>query len=111
MHKPMYVYILTNRNNTVLYTGVTNNLQRRVFEHRHGIKSIFAAKYRAHKLVHYEVFSDPTSAIAREKQIKAGPRRKKLELIRSTNPNWDDLYDQVSLRGALLSDEATSPKG
>jgi putative endonuclease len=87
------VYILTNRHHTVLYTGVTNNLQRRLFEHRHGPKPAFTHRYHAHKLVYYELFGVPGLAIAREKQIKAGPRSRKVELIESVNPEWRDLSE------------------
>jgi len=87
-----YVYILTNKYNTVLYTGVTNNLNRRVIEHRDKIGSKFTSKYNVHKLVYYEFFLYINDAIAREKQIKAGSRQKKIDLIESKNKNWKDLY-------------------
>lgn len=90
-----FVYILTNKTNTVLYTGVTNDLKRRVYEHKHKFVSSFTAKYNVSKLVYYEVFNDAESAIAREKQIKAGSRRKKLELINKNNPKFEDLYSEV----------------
>ncbi len=89
------VYIMTNTHHTVLYTGVTNNLQRRVLEHKNGIGSAFTKKYNVHKLVYYEVGSDIYSAIAREKQIKGGSRQKKIELINSMNPEWKDLYEEL----------------
>lgn len=95
MSKQMFVYIMTNKNNTVLYTGVTNNLKRRTLEHREGIKASFTKKYNVHKLVYYELFSEPYCAIAREKQIKAGPRRKKMELINTMNPDWHDLFQHL----------------
>jgi len=88
------VYILTNVHNTVLYTGVTNNLQRRVFEHKTGIGSVFTKKYNVNKLVYFEVGDDIYNAITREKQIKGGSRRKKIDLINSMNPDWKDLYDE-----------------
>lgn len=79
MNKNQYcIYILTNKNNTVLYTGVTNNLMRRVLEHRSGIGSKFTNTYKAVKLVYFEVTDDINSAITREKQIKAGSRQKKI---------------------------------
>jgi putative endonuclease len=95
MHKQMYVYILTNETNTVLYTGVTNDLFRRMSEHKQGINKGFTKRYRIKKLVYYEVFDDPTSAIQREKQIKAGSRQKKLDLIKSMNPEKRDLSEGI----------------
>ena len=86
-----YVYILTTKYNTVLYTGVTNNIQRRVFEHKTGKTESFTKKYNVHKLVYYEVFDYIDLAIAREKQIKGYSRDKKLKLIESKNPQWDEL--------------------
>jgi putative endonuclease len=90
-----YVYIMTSERNTVLYTGMTNNLKRRVYEHREKLAFGFAARYNIRKLVYYEICSDPVSAIAREKQIKAGSRQKKIDLIDSMNPDWIDLYDMI----------------
>jgi putative endonuclease len=92
--KEYCVYIITNAHNTVLYTGVTNDLQRRILEHRSGEGSSFAKKYNATKLVYFESGDDVNIAIAREKQIKAGPRKKKIELIESINPEWKDLFDE-----------------
>jgi putative endonuclease len=88
------VYIITNAYNTVLYTGVTNNLERRVLEHRSGKGGAFTSKYRVKKLVYFECGSSNKEAIAREKQIKAGSRKKKIDLIESINPNWNDLFDE-----------------
>ena len=85
-----YVYILTNAHHTVLYTGVTNDLRRRLEEHRTGHGSGFAKRYNAHKLVYAERFQYVHDAIAREKQIKAGSRRKKMDLIEAQNPDWRD---------------------
>ena len=91
-----YIYILTNKNNTVLYTGVTNNLLRRLEEHKQGLNpKSFTSKYKLYKLVYYESFFLIGDAIAREKQIKAGSRRKKEELINSINPNWKDLSNNI----------------
>jgi putative endonuclease len=90
--KLYFVYIMTNRYNTVLYTGVTNDLRRRVLEHKSGQGGHFTSKYRVNKLVYYEAGSDIVAAIAREKQIKAGSRQKKIELIESMNPEWRDLF-------------------
>jgi putative endonuclease len=87
-----YVYILTNRYNTVIYTGVTNDLNKRVIEHRNKTGSKFTAKYNVQKLVHYESFLYVNDAIAREKQIKAGSRQKKIDLIECKNKNWKDLF-------------------
>ena len=84
------IYIMTNAHNTVLYTGVTNELQRRVLDHRSGKGSGFTKKYNITKLVYFESGDDINLAIVREKQIKAGPRKKKIELIQSINPEWKD---------------------
>ena len=88
------VYIMTNAHNTTLYTGVTNELQRRVLEHRAGKGSGFTKKYNITKLVYVESGDDINSAIAREKQLKAGSRRKKVKLIESINPEWKDLFEE-----------------
>ncbi len=93
--KRMFVYIMTNKLNTVLYTGVTSDLKKRTFEHKNGIKGTFAARYNITKLVYYEILDDPLMAIAREKQIKAGSRQKKIDLINKMNPEWKDLYDEI----------------
>jgi putative endonuclease len=95
MQKQYYVYIMTNKNNTVLYTGVTNDLQRRVYEHKNNIGSKFASKYNITKLLYYEIFEDPENAIIKEKKIKAGSRQKKIDLINSINESWDDLYPRL----------------
>ena len=86
-----YVYILTTRNNTVLYTGVTNDLKRRVFEHKSGLNEGFTKKYHVHKLVYFEIFDYVELAIAREKQIKGYSREKKIKLIEAMNPEWKEL--------------------
>ena len=85
------VYILTNKNHTVLYTGMTNDLQRRIFEHKNGLHEGFTKKYNVTKLVFYESTNDVNLAIHREKQIKAGSRKKKILLIEKMNPEWRDL--------------------
>ena len=95
MHRQYYVYLMTNKNNTVLYTGMTNDLIRRVHEHKNNIGSKFTRKYNVYKLVYYEIFGDPENAILREKQIKAGSRQKKIDLINSINEGWDDLYSRL----------------
>ena len=89
---PAYIYILTNDNRTVLYTGVTSDLKRRVYEHKEDVTKGFAWKYNAKNLVYYEIFDDIENAIRREKQIKAGSRQKKIELIVAFNPEWSDLF-------------------
>lgn len=91
--KRYFVYILTNIHNTVLYTGVTNDLCRRIGEHRAGRGSEFTRKYKVGKLVYYEEGDNINIAIAREKQIKGGSRKKKLDLINAFNPEWKDLSD------------------
>jgi len=95
MDKQFYVYILTNRNNTVLYTGVTSNLYRRVFEHKNKSVEGFTKKYNVDKLVYYEAYADSIGAISREKQIKSGSRAKKIRLIESMNKEWDDLSGRI----------------
>ncbi len=89
------VYIITNSNNTTLYTGVTNNLFRRLIEHKSGEGSKFAKRYNLTKLVYFEVTNDINAAIMREKQIKAGSRQKKIDLINSVNPDWMDLFEEL----------------
>ena len=90
---PYYIYIMTNTYNTVLYTGVTNELKRRVNEHKMKLNpGSFTSIYNIHKLVYFEEFMYVQDAIAREKQIKAGSRKKKIELINKSNKDWDDLY-------------------
>ncbi|BAU49431.1 endonuclease [Sulfurifustis variabilis] len=86
-----FVYILTNPSNRVLYTGVTSDLERRLAEHRDGLTPGFASRYRCRKLVWYEITPDIAAAIAREKQIKGGSRAKKIALIETMNPTWQDL--------------------
>jgi putative endonuclease len=86
---------MTNKNNTVLYTGMTNDLIRRVYEHKNNMGSKFTSKYNISKLVYYEIFNDPENAILREKKIKAGSRKKKIDLIDSINESWDDLYNRL----------------
>jgi putative endonuclease len=93
MHEQYYIYIMTNKSNTVLYTGVTDDLKKRVYEHKEKIVGGFTKKYNIDKLIYYEAFDNISSAITREKKIKGGPRQKKVNLIKSLNPNWDDLYD------------------
>ena len=89
--KPYYVYILTNERHTVFYTGVTSDLRARIYQHREELLPGFTKRYNVWKLVYHEVGTDAAGAIAREKQIKAGSREKKLALINSLNPQWRDL--------------------
>jgi putative endonuclease len=90
MEKNYHVYLLSSRSH-VLYTGVTNNLMSRIGQHRERRVSSFTAKYRVHRLVHFETFNEVHSAIAREKQIKSWTREKRAELIQASNPSWIDL--------------------
>jgi putative endonuclease len=90
-----FVYLLTNASRTVIYAGVTRDLRRRVAEHRTGQGHAFTTRYRVRQLVWFEVHESPVSAILREKQIKGGPRRKKIALIESQNPDWNDLWDTL----------------
>ncbi|MFQ5895358.1 MAG: GIY-YIG nuclease family protein [Nitrospinota bacterium] len=87
-----YVYIMTSRSGA-LYTGVTNDLARRMHEHKHKLVRGFAARYNIARLVHFEIFDDVREAIAREKQIKSWRRAKKVSLIESANPRWSDLSE------------------
>ncbi|MHB0970312.1 MAG: GIY-YIG nuclease family protein [Thermoanaerobaculia bacterium] len=90
-----YVYMTTNRWNTVLYTGVTNNLERRIWEHASAENRGFTHKYNANRLVYFEEYDQIRLAIAREKQIKGWSRRKKNALVATTNPGWVDLWDEA----------------
>ena len=87
-----YVYILTNKNNKVLYTGVTNNLSRRIYKHKNKLIPGFTVKYNINKLIYYEVHDNIEDAIQREKNIKKWYRKWKIELVNILNPNWEDLY-------------------
>lgn len=93
--QPYYVYLLTNPRHNVLYTGVTRDLVRRVWQHRNHVHPGFTSRYNVTKLVWFEVHTDIRAAIAREKQIKAGPRRRKLALISGANPEWRDLAEDL----------------
>lgn len=95
MSKQYYVYIMTNKYNTVLYTGVTNDLVRRVYEHKNKLIDGFTAKYNITKLIYYEIAQDVNEAIRREKQIKGWSRDKKKALIESLNSQWRDLYEEI----------------
>jgi putative endonuclease len=121
MRKPkhFYVYIMTNGPRShVLYTGITGNLSRRVFEHKNKIGSVFTSKYNLTRLVYYEMFCYPTDAIAREKQIKGWRRNRKLELINGMNPHWRDLaadwqnvYQPEKTVNELLAPDPSRPFG
>lgn len=93
--KKGYIYILFNKRNGTLYTGVTSDLVKRVYQHKNKFIKCFTNTYNVDKLGYYEIFDNIEQAILREKQIKAGSRRKKLALIESINPNWEDLYNKI----------------
>ncbi|HLF88944.1 MAG TPA: GIY-YIG nuclease family protein [Anaerolineales bacterium] len=95
MSQHYFVYIMTNKYNTVLYTGVTNDLKRRVFQHKQGIGGKFTSKYNITKLAYYEMTGSVETAIAREKQIKGGSRQKKIDVIKGLNPEWKDLSEEL----------------
>ena len=86
---------MTNASNEVFYIGVTANIIRRVYEHRNKLIDGFTKRYNLTKLVYYEMFDDITNAITREKQLKGGSRKKKIELIKAFNPKWEDLYEKI----------------
>lgn len=92
---PYYVYITTNTNRTALYTGVTNDLIKRVAQHKLKLVDGFTKRYRADRLVYYEAYEDVTAAITREKKIKGGSRQKKIDLIRNVNRKWEDLSQKL----------------
>jgi predicted GIY-YIG superfamily endonuclease len=91
------IYIMANKRNGTLYTGVTSNLPQRVWQHREGVADGFSKRYGCKMLVWFEMASDMESAILREKQIKGGSRAKKLSLINGFNPDWRDLYEDIAL--------------
>ena len=93
--KKMYVYILSSSNNNCIYSGVTNDLIRRIYEHKQGIIPGFTKMYNIHKLVYYEIYEDPITAIQREKNLKHYSRKWKNCLIDVFNPEWRDLYDDI----------------
>jgi len=95
MNKQYFFYIMTNKMDRVLYAGVTSDLKKRVYEHKAKLIEGFTKKYNVDKLVYYEVFDDINDAIAPEKQIKARSRQKKVDLISSVNPRWEDLYYEI----------------
>ena len=93
--KQYYVYIATNKTNTVLYTGVTNDLIKRMYQHRNKTVAGFTSRYNINKLIYYEIYNDPNEMIKREKQIKGGSRQKKINLIKKMNPTFKDLYEDL----------------
>ncbi len=95
MNRKGYVYILFNKKNGTLYVGVTSDLVKRVYEHKNKFVDGFTKKYSVDKLGYYEVFDNILQAIEREKQLKAGNRKKKIELIEKFNPKWIDLYSEI----------------
>jgi len=101
--KQYYVYILTNKNNKVLYIGVTNDLERRIFEHKNKLVEGFTKKYNLNKLIYYETTEDVSSAIEREKQLKNWHRDWKINLIKSFNPTWKDLGEIFEMGDAETS--------
>jgi putative endonuclease len=90
-----YVYLLTNKHNTVIYTGVTSDLKKRIYEHRNKLVGGFTTNYNVTKLVYYEICDSIYGAISREKQIKAGSRKKKIEMIKGSNPEFLDLSERI----------------
>lgn len=95
MEQEYYVYILTNVGHKVLYTGVTRDLEGKIYQHKEKVTPGFTKRYHVTKLVYYEIFDDINDAIRREKQIKGGSRQKKIDLINSMNPEWRDLYYEL----------------
>lgn len=90
-----YVYVLTNNKHGTFYTGVTNDLKRRVYEHKEGLFEGFSKKHHLKWLVYYETLDDVNEAIRREKRIKKWPRRYKINAVNENNPHWEDLYDRL----------------
>jgi putative endonuclease len=97
MNRQPAIYLLTNRTNGTLYTGVTGDLPKRIWQHRNRISKGFSAKYNLTRLVYFELAEDMYQAISREKQIKAGSRKAKIRLIESVNPEWRDLYPEICI--------------
>ena len=103
--KADFIYIITNKNHTTLYIGVTSNLPGRIRQHKQKkYRNSFSARYNLEKLVYWEAFQEIGDAIGREKQLKGGSRQKKLDLINARNPDWLDLYDDVCLEFGFDSD-------
>ena len=93
--KTMYVYIIASKRNGTIYSGVTNNLVRRIYEHRNELIEGFSKRYHIHMLVYYEIYENALTAIEREKKIKHASRKYKLSLIKTMNPDWIDLYEKI----------------
>ena len=96
-----YIYIMTNKNNTTLYIGVTSNLIKRVYEHKNSFVDSFTKKYNLKKLVYYEVYDEIVEAITREKQLKNWKREWKINLVDSMNREWNELYDELVMNGEV----------
>ena len=96
-----YVYIISNLFNSVIYIGVTSDLLKRIYQHKHGRLYGFSKRYNLTKLVYYETYDEMLNAIIREKQIKGWRRDKKIKLINAVNPGWNDLYDRILRRTTL----------
>ncbi|NEV49771.1 GIY-YIG nuclease family protein [Wolbachia pipientis] len=94
--KSYYVYILTSKHNKALYIGITSNLTKRIWEHKNKVISGFTSKYNVQKLVYFEVFQDVGSALNRGKLLKSWKREWKIDLVERENPNWADLYDEIT---------------
>ncbi|MDQ7779792.1 MAG: GIY-YIG nuclease family protein [Planctomycetota bacterium] len=105
MMKTYYVYMLASKKNGTLYVGVTNDLIKRVYQHRNNLIAGFTSKYSVHRLVYHEQYAGIRFAIAREKQLKTWNRRWKLELIEKMNPEWNDLYEEMTKTGFPLARE------
>ncbi len=95
MNKTGYVYILFNKPNGTIYVGVTSNLIKRVYQHKYEFVDSFTKRYHIHKLGYYEIYNNIDDAATREKQLKAGARQRKIDLINKMNPKWDDLYETL----------------
>ena len=95
MSRHGYIYILTNYNHTVLYIGVTSDLIKRIYQHKHKVEDSFTKKYSIDRLVYFEQYENINEAIVREKKLKAGSRKKKVDLINNINPQWVDLYNTL----------------
>jgi len=109
--KQYYVYILASKKKGTLYTGVTNDLRKRVWEHKNNVIEGFTKRYGVHNLVYYERYNDIGSAVTREKQIKAWKRQWKIDLIEKSNPDWNDLYDNEDARLSFLRKQESTTYG
>jgi putative endonuclease len=107
--KAFYVYMMTNRSRVVLYTGITNSLMRRVWQHQNGEIEGFTKTYKVNRLVYYERFNDPRDAIAREKEIKSWRREKKNALVETMNPKWADLSPMLFQHTRVVPNEVKDP--